>query len=164
MTDQIIKKLHSKVVVVIWCLVVLLLVQSYTASLSSLLTAQRLQPSVTDPRQLLRNGDYIGYQNGSFVHAMLRRLQFDERKIKVLSTLEEYAKALKAGSKNGEVSAIFDENPYLNSFITQYGKEFQIVGPIDRTDGFGFVSSFASLLYCYASIDRKPYNLLTMLT
>ena len=98
------------------------------------------------------------------MHAMLRRLQFDERKIKVLSTLEEYAKALKAGSKNGEVSAIFDENPYLNSFITQYGKEFQIVGPIDRTDGFGFVSSFASLLYCYASIDRKPYNLLTMLT
>ena len=163
-TDQIIKKLHSKVVVVIWCFVVLVLVQSYTASLSSLLTAQRLQPSVTDPRQLLRNGDYIGYQNGSFVHAMLRRLQFDERKIKVLSTLEEYAKALKAGSKNGGVSAIFDENPYLNSFIAQYGKEFQIVGPIDRTDGFGFVSSFASLLYCYASIDRKPYNLLTMLT
>ncbi|CAL5051509.1 unnamed protein product [Urochloa decumbens] len=137
--DQIIEKLHSKVVVVIWCFVVLVLVQSYTASLSSLLTAQRLQPSVTDPRQLLRNGHYVGYQNGSFVHAMLRRLQFDERKIKVLSTLEEYAKALKAGSKHGGVSAIFDENPYLNSFITQYGKDFQIVGPIDRTDGFGFV-------------------------
>ncbi|CAN6172848.1 unnamed protein product [Urochloa humidicola] len=137
--DQIIEKLHSKVVVVIWCFVVLVLVQSYTASLSSLLTAQRLQPSVTDPRLLLRNGDYVGYQNGSFVHAMLRRLQFDERKIKVLSTLEEYAKELKAGSKHGGVSAIFDENPYLNSFITQYGKEFQIVGPIDRTDGFGFV-------------------------
>lgn len=141
MTDQIIKSLHSKVVVVIWCFMVLVLVQSYTASLSSLLTAQRLQPSVTDPRQLLRNGHYVGYQNGSFVHAMLRRLQFDEHKIKVLSTPEEYARALRKGSKHGGVSAIFDEIPYLNSFLTQYGKEFQIVGLIDRTDGFGFVSS-----------------------
>ncbi|KAL6606034.1 hypothetical protein ACP70R_041687 [Stipagrostis hirtigluma subsp. patula] len=137
--DQIIEKLQSKVVVVIWCFVVLVLVQSYTASLSSLLTAQRLQPSVSDPRLLLRNGDFVGYQNGSFVHAMLRRLQFDERKIKVLSTLEEYAKALRTGSQHGGVSAIFDETPYLNSFLTQYGKEFQIVGPMDRTDGFGFV-------------------------
>uniref|UniRef100_A0A0A9UF29 Uncharacterized protein n=1 Tax=Arundo donax TaxID=35708 RepID=A0A0A9UF29_ARUDO len=144
--DQIIKSLHSKVVVVIWCFVVLVLVQSYTASLSSLLTAQRLQPSVTDPRQLLRNGDYVGYQNGSFVHVMLRRLQFDERKIKILSTLEEYAEALRKGSKHGGVSAIFDEIPYLNSFLTQYRKEFQIVGPIHRTDGFGFVFPRASPL------------------
>lgn len=137
--DQILKKLHSKVVVVIWCFVVLVLVQSYTASLSSLLTAKRLQPSVTDPMQLLRNGDYVGYQSGSFVYATLKRLKFDAQKIKVLSTLEEYAKALRTGSKHGGVSAIFDEIPYLNSFLTQYGKEFQIVGPIDRTDGFGFV-------------------------
>ena len=99
MTDQILKKLHSKVVVVIWCFVVLVLVQSYTASLSSLLTAKRLQPSVTDPMQLLRNGDYVGYQNGSFVYATLKRLKFDAQKIKVLSTLEEYAKALRTGIK-----------------------------------------------------------------
>jgi len=55
------------------------------------------------------------------------------------------------------VSAIFDEIPYLNSFLTQYGKEFQIVGPIDRTDGFGFVSS---LPLCVG----RPYNLHAMLT
>jgi ionotropic glutamate receptor len=156
LTDQILKKLHSKVVVVIWCFVVLVLVQSYTASLSSLLTAKRLQPSVTDPMQLLRNGDYVGYQSGSFVYATLKRLKFDAQKIKVLSTLEEYAKALRTGSKHGGVSAIFDEIPYLNSFLTQYGKEFQIVGPIDRTDGFGFVSS---LQLCH-----RPYNLHVMLT
>ncbi|KAL6606033.1 hypothetical protein ACP70R_041686 [Stipagrostis hirtigluma subsp. patula] len=137
--DQIIKSLQSKIVVVIWCFVVLVLVQSYTASLSSLLTAQRLQPSVTDPRQLLHNGDYVGYQNGSFVLARLKYFQFDERKIKVFSTPEEYAKALRAGSKHGGVSAIFDETPYLSTFLAQYGREFQIVGPVDRTDGFGFV-------------------------
>ncbi|CAL5051511.1 unnamed protein product [Urochloa decumbens] len=137
--DQIIKKLRSKVLVVIWCFVVLVLVQTYTASLSSLLTARRLQPSVTDPWQLLRNGDCVGYQNGSFVQARLKQIGFGEHKIKVFSTLEQYANALRAGSKHGGVSAIFDEVPYLNSFLTQYGQEFKIVGPVDRTNGFGFV-------------------------
>lgn len=107
--------------------------------------------------QLLCNGDYLGYQNGSFVHAILKRLRFDEWKIKVLSTLEEYAKALRAGSKHGGVSAIFDEIPYLNSFLIQHGKEFQIVGPIDMTDGFGFVSSFCLCV-------GRPCNLHAMLT
>ncbi|CAL5037248.1 unnamed protein product [Urochloa decumbens] len=137
--DQIIKRLPSKVLVVIWCFVVLTLVQSYTASLSSLLTAKRLQPSVTDPSQLLHNGDYVGYQNGSFVLAKLKQLKFDELKIKVFSTPEEYAKALRAGSNHGGVSAIFDEIPYLNTFLVQYGSEFQIVGHINSAAGFGFV-------------------------
>ncbi|VAH24635.1 unnamed protein product [Triticum turgidum subsp. durum] len=137
--DQKFKSLQSKVIVVSWCFVMLVIVQSYTASLSSMLTAKRLQPSVTDPRQLLHNGHYVGYQNGSFVHSMLRRLRFEERWIKVCSTQEEYAKALKLGSKNGGVSAIFDETPYINSFLLKYGKGFQKVGPIDRTVGFGFV-------------------------
>ena len=150
--DQIIRRLPSKVLVVIWCFVVLTLVQSYTASLSSLLTAKRLQPSVTGPSQLLRNGDYVGYQNGSFVLAKLKQLKFDERKIKVFSTPEEYAKALRAGSNNGGVSAIFDEIPYLNTFLMQYGSEFQIVGHIDSAAGFGFVSSLY-LPFC------SPYNL-----
>ncbi|KAF0901998.1 hypothetical protein E2562_011826 [Oryza meyeriana var. granulata] len=100
---------------------------------------ERLQPSVTDLRQLLLNGDFVGYQNGSFVHSMLKQLQFDERKIKVYSKQEEYANALRMGSNHGGVSAIFDEIPYLNSFRSQYGKVFQVVGPIDRTGGFGFV-------------------------
>ncbi|CAN6178988.1 unnamed protein product [Urochloa humidicola] len=144
--DQIIKQLRSKVLVVIWCFVVLVLVQTYTASLSSLLTACRLQPSVTDPWQLLRDGDCVGYQNGSFVHARLKQIGFGEHKIKVFSTLEQYANALRAGPKHGGVSAIFDEVPYLNTFLTQYGQEFKIVGPVDRTNGFGFVFPKGSLM------------------
>uniref|UniRef100_A0A0E0DY68 Ionotropic glutamate receptor C-terminal domain-containing protein n=1 Tax=Oryza meridionalis TaxID=40149 RepID=A0A0E0DY68_9ORYZ len=136
---QKIQSIQSKIVVVIWCLVLMILVQSYTASLSSMLTAERLQPSVTDLKQLLANGDSVGYQNGSFVHSMLKKLKFDDHKIKVYSTQEEYAKALRMGSKHGGVSAIFDEIPYLNSFCSKYGREFQMVGPIDRTSGFGFV-------------------------
>ncbi|XP_037452497.1 glutamate receptor 2.7-like [Triticum dicoccoides] len=136
--DRKFKSLQSKVTVVSWCFVMLVIVQSYTASLSSMLTANRLQASVTDPIQLLHNGNYVGYQNGSFVHSMLRTLHFEERKLKALSTQEEYADVLRKGSKRGGVSAIFDETPYINSFLSQHGKEFQKVGPIDRTVGFGF--------------------------
>ena len=55
-----------------------------------------------------------------------------EGRIKVFSIPPlEYAKALRAGSTHGGVSAIFDEVPYLNTFLVQYGSEFQIVGHID---------------------------------
>lgn len=76
---QIIKSPLSKIVVVIWCFVVLVLVQSYTASFSSILTVKRFQPSVTDLEQLLKNGDYVGYQEGSFVYSFLTRRGFGER-------------------------------------------------------------------------------------
>ncbi|CAM0913247.1 unnamed protein product [Alopecurus aequalis] len=73
---QIIRSPLSKIVVVIWCFVVLVIVQSYTASLSSILTAKRLRPSVTDLEQLLSNDDYVGYQSGSFVHSVLTKQGF----------------------------------------------------------------------------------------
>ncbi|XP_044335887.1 glutamate receptor 2.7 [Triticum aestivum] len=129
MHDQKFKSLQSKVIVVSWCFVMVIIVQSYTASLSSILTAKKLPPLITDPRQLLQNDDNVGYQSGSFVHSMLRRLQFEEPRIKAFSTHEEYAKALRSGSKNEGVSAIFDETPYINSFLLEYGKEFRKVFP-----------------------------------
>ncbi|KAJ0031596.1 hypothetical protein Pint_12580 [Pistacia integerrima] len=38
----------GRFVVIVWCFVVLILTQSYTASLTSLLTVQRLQPTISD--------------------------------------------------------------------------------------------------------------------
>ncbi|EMS64881.1 Glutamate receptor 2.5 [Triticum urartu] len=98
----------SKIVVVIWCFVVLVLVQSYTASLSSILTTKRLHPSVTD--------------------------------FETLQKSEQYAEALKKGSKKGGVSAIVDEIPYLTSFLSdsQYKNDFRMLGCIYKTPGFGF--------------------------
>nr|CAB3467317.1 unnamed protein product [Digitaria exilis] len=95
---------------------VLVVVQSYTANLSSMLTTNRLRPLVTDLDQLLRNGDHVGYQG-------------------------EYADALRKGSKNGGVSAILDEVPYLTYFLSnpQYKMEFQMVNRMYKTLGFGFV-------------------------
>ncbi|XP_015693932.2 glutamate receptor 2.8-like [Oryza brachyantha] len=143
---QIIKSPLSKIVVVIWCFVVLILVQSYTASLSSMLTAKRLRPSVTSLDQLLSNGDYVGYQNGSFVGSLLKKRGFMPSMLRPYGTPKEYAEALRNGSKNGGVSAIVDEIPYLTSFLSnpQYQKEFQMVNRFYKTPGFGFVFPLGS--------------------
>jgi len=128
---------------------VLVLVQSYTASLSSLLTADRLQPSVKDLNQLLKAGDSVGYQKGSFVLSLLRHRNFPAENLTAYSSADEYAKALRNGSKNGGVSAIVDEVPYLKAFLTdpKYKEEFEIQDQIFRTPGFGFVSCSISCLF-----------------
>ncbi|KAE8771018.1 Glutamate receptor 2.5 [Hordeum vulgare] len=138
---QVIRSPLSKIFVVIWCFVVLVIVQSYTASLSSILTAKRLRPSVTNLGQLLSNGDYIGYASGSFVHSVLRKQGFAENRLKAYGMEEEYANALRKGSNNGGVAAIVDEIPYLTSFLSdpRYHNEFQMINGLYKTPGFGFV-------------------------
>ena len=74
----------ARFVVIIWCFVVLILTQSYTASLTSLLTVQQLQPTVTDVNLLLKNRDNVAYQPGSFVHGILKELGF---RMKILRPL-----------------------------------------------------------------------------
>ncbi|KAM3194676.1 hypothetical protein ACQJBY_070993 [Aegilops geniculata] len=131
----------TKIVVVIWCFVVLILVQSYTASLSSMLTAKRLRPRVSNLDQLQWNDDFVGYQDDSFVrYFLINRHNISESRLRNYSTKEEYDVALRKGSKNGGVSAIVDEIPYLTSFISdsRYKKDFMMLGCIYKTPGFGF--------------------------
>ncbi|KAL6635260.1 hypothetical protein ACP70R_027931 [Stipagrostis hirtigluma subsp. patula] len=129
----------SRFVVIIWVFVVLILTSSYTASLTSMLTVQKLQPTVTDVRELHRRGDFIGYQEGSFIKDSLKKLGFDEAKMRSYGTAEQYADALSKGSANGGVAAVFDEIPYLKLFLSQYCDGYTMVGPVYKTDGFGFV-------------------------
>ncbi|KAF8689855.1 hypothetical protein HU200_041486 [Digitaria exilis] len=136
----------SRFVVIIWVFVVLILTSSYTASLTSMLTVQKLQPTVTDVRELQRSGAYIGYQEGSFIRDSLLKIGFDEAKMRSYSTAEEYADALSRGPANGGVAAMFDEIPYLKIFLSQYCDGYAMAGPIYKTDGFGFVFPMGSPL------------------
>ncbi|XP_062221746.1 glutamate receptor 2.9-like [Phragmites australis] len=129
----------SRFVVIIWVFFVLILTSSYTASLTSMLTVQKLQPTVTDVRELQRRGDYIGYQEGSFTEDSLQKVGFDKAKMRSYSTAEQYADALSKGSANGGVAAVFDEIPYLKLLLSQYCDGYTMVGPVFKTDGFGFV-------------------------
>ncbi|KAG5563559.1 hypothetical protein RHGRI_006107 [Rhododendron griersonianum] len=133
----------SRFVVIVWVFVVLVLTSSYTASLTSMLTVQKLKPSVTDIRDLIQSKEHVGYQQGSFVQDLLKNQKFDPSKLKDYSTFEQYDKALSSGSKNGGVAAIVDELPYINLFLANptYCAKYTmvaLVGPIYNTAGFGF--------------------------
>ncbi|KAK3032401.1 hypothetical protein RJ639_036418 [Escallonia herrerae] len=49
----------ARFVLIIWFFLVLILTQSYTASLASMLTVQKLQPVITDVNELLKNKDNV---------------------------------------------------------------------------------------------------------
>ncbi|PUZ61855.1 hypothetical protein GQ55_4G311300 [Panicum hallii var. hallii] len=137
---QIIRSPLSKVVVVIWCFAVLVLVQSYTANLSSMLTAKRLRPSVTGLDQLVSNGDNIGYQEGAFVRSFLRNKGAKDDKLRTFKNQTGFAEALRKGSKKDGVSAIVDEIPYLSYFLSdKNNKEFEMGERLYKTPGLAFV-------------------------
>ncbi|WVZ51546.1 hypothetical protein U9M48_002683 [Paspalum notatum var. saurae] len=129
----------SRIVVIVWVFVVLILTSSYTASLTSMLTVQQLRPTVTGATELIRRGDYVGYQEGSFVRGELKKMGFDASKLRSYSKPEQYAEALSRGPADGGVAAVFDEVPYLRLFLSQYCDGYAMVGPVYKGSGFGFV-------------------------
>ncbi|XP_020570687.1 glutamate receptor 2.9-like [Phalaenopsis equestris] len=124
----------SRLVVIVWLFVVLVLQSSYTASLSSMLTVQQLQPTVTDMNDLIKNGNRVGYLVDSFMPSLLERLNFEKANVVAYSSPEEYNEAM----SNGSVAAIVDELPYLKIFLNKYCGKYAMVGTTYKTDGFGF--------------------------
>nr|POE72548.1 glutamate receptor 2.8 [Quercus suber] len=100
----------ARIVVIIWVFVVLILTQSYTANLTSLLTIQQLQPTVIDVSQLLKNGDHKNVMN------------FYQKEV-----------------QNGGIAAAFDEIPCIKILLSKYCSKYTMVQSISKTDGFGFV-------------------------
>ncbi|GMI89252.1 GLUTAMATE RECEPTOR 2.7, glutamate receptor 2.7 [Hibiscus trionum] len=146
----------ARFVVIIWCFVVLILIQSYTASLTSLLTVEKLQPTVTDINVLLKRRESVGFLYGSFVEGMLMGLKFDESQLKTYRTPEELHNLFVKGSANGGISAAFDEIPYINMFLAKYCGKYTTVEPTFKTAGFGFVFPKGSPLV--ADISREILN------
>ncbi|KAI3468398.1 hypothetical protein Pfo_025061 [Paulownia fortunei] len=136
----------ARFVLVIWFLVVLILTQSYTASLTSMLTVQQLQPTITDVNELIRNKEYVGYQEGSFVYGLLKRMNFDESRLLVYNSAEECDELFSKGSGNGGIAAAFDEIPYIKPFLAKYCSKYTMVDPTYKTDGFAFVFPIGSRL------------------
>ncbi|KAF7806605.1 glutamate receptor 2.9-like [Senna tora] len=146
----------SRFVLVLWLILACILMQSYTASLSSILTINQLQPNYPNANDLRKDpGIIVGYQDGSFVKELLgdpNRLGFEKSRLKNYSGIDEYKDALDKGSRKGGADAIFDEVPYIKVFLKRYGsKNYAMVGPRYRTDGFGFAFAKDSNLTSYFS-------------
>ncbi|XP_077229051.1 glutamate receptor 2.9-like [Tasmannia lanceolata] len=133
----------SRVVIVVWLFVVLILTSSYTASLTSMLTVQRLEPTVNDIDSLRKSNAMVGCDGDSFVLKYLQDvLHFPSKNIIKVSTADDYPEDL----RSGKIAAAFLELPYLKVFLAKYCKGFAIAGPTYRLGGFGFVFPLGSPL------------------
>ncbi|CAK8568520.1 unnamed protein product [Lathyrus sativus] len=129
----------GRFVVVVWVFVVLILVQSYTASLTSLLTVEQLSPTITDVNQLLKNKMNVGYLKGSFVYGILKNLKFQDSQLITYQSAEECNDLFIKGSANGGIDAAFDEVPYVKRFLGIYScSKYVMVEPRFKTGGFGY--------------------------
>ncbi|ESR66690.1 hypothetical protein CICLE_v10007399mg [Citrus x clementina] len=136
----------SRFVLVVWLWLAFILMQSYTASLSSILTVDKLEPTFDNLERLRTKDHFIGFQRGCFVGNLLeKQFNFSRSQLKSYGTIQEYHEALSNGSKNGGVTAIFDEIPYIRVFLKAYGSQYTTAGPIYRTVGFGFVCTYTTI-------------------
>ncbi|CAM8925474.1 unnamed protein product [Rhodiola kirilowii] len=133
------ERIHSnftRVVVVIWLFVVLVLTSSYTANLTSMLTVPRLKPNLSSIESLKLNNLKVGCDGDSFVKKYLVDvLNFKPENIVNITTQYEYPEAF----KSGKISAAFLELPYEKVFVGKYCKEYTVTAPTYRFGGFGFV-------------------------
>eukprot|EP01018_Ginkgo_biloba_P026530 Gb_20613 [translate_table: standard] len=148
----------GRMVLIIWLFVVLVLVSSYTASLSSMLTVKQIVPEVQNVQSLINGKLPIGYRQGSFVGTYLEeQLGVDKSLLVPLSTVQEYAEALKRGPKSGGVAAVFEEQASAFNLLLPTHCEYTTVGPTYRTGGYSFVFPKGSPLV--SDISRAVLNL-----
>ncbi|KAI3900414.1 hypothetical protein MKW92_011379 [Papaver armeniacum] len=129
----------GRIVMGIWLFVVLILTQSYTANLASMLTIKRLEPTYTDVKELIRNGYSVGYQEGSFVLDKLKGMEFHESHLKTYNTPDEFDKLFSMGPSKGGIVAAFEELPYIELLLAKYCDKYMKVGEIYPNDGWSFV-------------------------
>ncbi|KAH6821813.1 hypothetical protein C2S53_008418 [Perilla frutescens var. hirtella] len=123
----------TRFVVIVWLFAVLVLTSSYNANLTSMLTVQQLRST-----DMIKKGEYIGFHDGSFVNAFMKGMISGSDNYRIYDTLDEYEEALSRGSKNGGVSAIVDEIPYIKLFLSKHCHKYTMINPTYKTSGFGF--------------------------
>ncbi|PWA49548.1 Extracellular solute-binding protein, family 3 [Artemisia annua] len=134
-------KIHnrcSKVVLVMWLCMIFIVVQIFTATLSSWLTLDQLRP------KLPTSHENSGYQNGSFVKDLIiQRYNCSGKRLTALNSYEDIKNAL----ANDSVSAVFGRLPYIDLFLSKYGSsEYMKFGPINQESGIAFAFAIGSPL------------------
>ncbi|KAL9226436.1 hypothetical protein vseg_002250 [Gypsophila vaccaria] len=140
--------IHTRLVMVMWFLVLLFLTACYTASMSSLLTAQRHSAPVKTLDELIRTRANVGCQTGSFAFNVLKERGFSQSQLHSYSSEQEMVEMLSKGSNPGGVVAVIDETPYLKVFLSkQCNNDYMLVPSINlHADGFGFAFQIGSSL------------------
>lgn len=128
----------TRVVLVVWFFMALILTQSYTASLTSMLTVQRLKPNEITVESLKQHNFRVGCDNSTFVCHYLERVHnFSKDNIEGNNNYTDFPVQL----KKGRIKAVFLEYPYERAFLSRYCKGFSVTHQSYRFGGFGFVSN-----------------------
>ncbi|XP_059670011.1 glutamate receptor 3.5-like [Cornus florida] len=133
-----IKSNYTRTVIVAWLFVVLILIESYSASLTSMLTVSRLRTTVPDIEELKRTNATVGCDGATFVRKYLEDDEhFEPGNIIDISSESEFQTAF----KNGTIQAAVLEVPYAKVFVNQRCKQYEYGdGSFTRKfGGFGFV-------------------------
>ncbi|KAI3955821.1 hypothetical protein MKW98_006181 [Papaver atlanticum] len=129
----------AKVVLYVWVFVFVMISSSYLAGLTSMLTAHRLEPTVTDVYELIKNRQNVGYVEGAFVYTMLKKMGFNDANLKPYYSSEDFKEAFTELRKKEErIVAAFDEAPYNRLILAKYCHKYALVGPVYKTGGFAF--------------------------
>ncbi|KAK1353074.1 hypothetical protein POM88_052912 [Heracleum sosnowskyi] len=94
----------SRMAVVVWLFVALLITQSYTASFTSMFTIHKLEPKVSNIETLKTNNVMIGHTRGFYAKYLEEVLAFKSKNLKSFSSQQEYAEALKSISFTKSIS------------------------------------------------------------
>ena len=116
---------------------IFIVVQIFTATLSSWLTLDQLHPI-----RLPTSCENYGYQNGSFVKEfIIQRYNCSGKRLTALNSYEDIKNAL----SNDSVNAVFGRLPYIDLFLSKYGSsEYMKFRPLNQESGIAFVSLFYS--------------------
>ncbi|KAI3827591.1 hypothetical protein L1987_01669 [Smallanthus sonchifolius] len=120
---------NSKVVLITWLCMIFVIVQIFTATLSSWLTIDQMRP------RLPSSFENVGYQYGSYLNDYItQKYNCSDNNLVPLKSIEEFKDAL----SNGSVNAVFDELPYVELFLAKYGSSYMKFGPINQESGLAF--------------------------
>uniref|UniRef100_A0A803LK56 Ionotropic glutamate receptor C-terminal domain-containing protein n=1 Tax=Chenopodium quinoa TaxID=63459 RepID=A0A803LK56_CHEQI len=133
----------SKMVLVPWYLLILMLTIYFQASLTSLMTVSQLLPSVKDVETLRAENAVVGCNWNSFVCTYLENvLRFKPENIKKMRAVEDYPPAF----ERGEIKAAFFVTLHAKVFLTKYCRGYTLAGPTYNFGGFGFAFRKGSVL------------------
>ncbi|GMY37628.1 glutamate receptor 2.9-like [Fagus crenata] len=118
----------TRLVLVVWLFVVLILSSSYTASLSSMLTLRQLEPD--DIEWLKKNNLKVGCNNLFVKNYLVNVFEFKQQNI-VMVRSREYQEQFKSNN----IAAAVLEIPYKEIFLNKYCNGY--TSTILRSEGFG---------------------------
>ena len=122
----------------VWLFVVFVLTSSYTASLSSMLTVQRLDSNVMDIEWLKATRSVVGCNGASFVRQYLENVfNFEGAHIKNICNQNQYHGEFQSGNISAAVLGL----PHAKILTSQFCKNYTAGQPLNRFGGLGFVSS-----------------------